>query len=269
MYRIGEFSKITSLTVKALRYYDDQGLLRPSARDESGYRLYSEEDYRTARRIALLRRFGFSIAELRDVLRGSGSDEELAVYLREKQQLLEQEMRRKQAQMDALENAIASFSREQEEAEAMETEQKELPAQWVLSARFRGAYPDVSRQIGALYKAAKGGASGPPFSLYYDDEYRDGDADIELCLPVREGTRGAKRLAGAKVLSLLHIGPYGSLGPAYKQLLDTACAQGLACLLPSREIYHKGPGMIFKGNAAAYRTEIAVPVRPAKGDGAR
>ena len=64
MYRIGAFSKITSLTVKALRYYDEQGLLRPSARDESGYRLYSEEDYQTARRIALLRRFGFVTAAM-------------------------------------------------------------------------------------------------------------------------------------------------------------------------------------------------------------
>ena len=112
MYRIGAFSKITSLTVKALRYYDEQGLLRPSARDESGYRLYSEEDYQTARRIALLRRFGFSIAELRDVLRGSGSDDELAVYLQEKRSLLEREVRRKQAQIDVLEKALASFSQQ-------------------------------------------------------------------------------------------------------------------------------------------------------------
>lgn len=264
MYRIGAFSKITSLTVKALRYYDEQGLLRPSARDESGYRLYSEEDYQTARRIALLRRFGFSIAELRDVLRGSGSDDELAVYLQEKRSLLEREVRRKQAQIDVLEKALASFSQQKGEDKAMEPEQKTLPALWVLSARFCGAYPEVGAHIGALYKAAKGSACGPPFSLYYDEEYREGDADIELCLPVREGTRGAKRLAGAKALSLLHIGPYDSLGPAYKRLLDTARAQGLNCLSPSREIYHKGPGMIFKGNADAYRTEIAVPVRPAE-----
>ena len=149
MYRIGAFSKITSLTVKALRYYDEQGLLRPSARDESGYRLYSEEDYQTARRIALLRRFGFSIAELRDVLRGSGSDDELAVYLQEKRSLLEREVRRKQAQIDVLEKALASFSQQKGEDKAMEPEQKTLPALWVLSARFCGAYPEVGAHIGA------------------------------------------------------------------------------------------------------------------------
>ena len=55
MYKIGEFSKITSLTIKALRYYEEQGILCPSERDKNGYRLYNDQDYERARLIALLR----------------------------------------------------------------------------------------------------------------------------------------------------------------------------------------------------------------------
>ena len=63
MYRISEFSKITNLTVKALRYYDEQGILVPSHRDsQNGYRYYSEEDFKRAQLVALLRSFEFSIS---------------------------------------------------------------------------------------------------------------------------------------------------------------------------------------------------------------
>ena len=68
MYRIGEFSRITSLTVKALRYYDEEGILSPSERDKNGYRLYNETDYEKARQIVLLRELDFSIMEIKDCL---------------------------------------------------------------------------------------------------------------------------------------------------------------------------------------------------------
>ena len=50
MYTISQFSKLCSLTVKALRYYDTEGLLKPSFRKaENHYRYYSDEDLKTAR----------------------------------------------------------------------------------------------------------------------------------------------------------------------------------------------------------------------------
>ena len=56
LYAIGEFSKITGLTVKALRFYDEQGVLAPSAIDaETGYRYYDENKIETARVIRELR----------------------------------------------------------------------------------------------------------------------------------------------------------------------------------------------------------------------
>ena len=45
MYKIGEFSKITGLTVKALRYYDEQEILVPSIRCDFSYRIYCEQDF--------------------------------------------------------------------------------------------------------------------------------------------------------------------------------------------------------------------------------
>ncbi|GAA4443989.1 MerR family transcriptional regulator [Phytohabitans houttuyneae] len=67
---IGAFARASGLTAKALRLYDDTGLLRPAAVDpESGYRLYEPAQLDRARLIARLRRIGMPLAEIRDVSR--------------------------------------------------------------------------------------------------------------------------------------------------------------------------------------------------------
>ena len=69
MFSIGEFSKITGLTVKTLRFYHEQGLLVPSAVDEdTGYRYYALAKVDAARAITFLRGLDFSVAEIREIL---------------------------------------------------------------------------------------------------------------------------------------------------------------------------------------------------------
>lgn len=262
MYSIGTFSRITRLTVKALRYYDEQGLLTPSDRGENGYRLYGAADFAKAERIALLRELDFSIAEIREVLINCEKEEDFSYYLREKQEMLARQIRREKAKMEQIGRYLRPI---EQEAVNMQYEVtiRELAPQAVLSVRFQGKYTDVGRYIGRLYREAKGAAAGPPFCLYYDEEYRE-IADIELCLPTRElltGTKAqARKLPGVRALCVTHTGRYESLRLAYKAALDAAQERKLRCLTPSREIYRKGPGMIFRGNPDRYVTEIAIPI---------
>lgn len=62
--RIGELAERASTTTRALRYYESRGLLR-SSRDASGYRVYSEDDYRVVRQIRTLQECGFELEEIR------------------------------------------------------------------------------------------------------------------------------------------------------------------------------------------------------------
>ena len=56
MYRISQFSKISGLTVKALRYYDQENILQPTFRNEDNqYRYYNEEDLKKSQLIKSLR----------------------------------------------------------------------------------------------------------------------------------------------------------------------------------------------------------------------
>ena len=69
MYKIGEFSKITNLTVNALRYYDEENILNPSYRcEENSYRFYEDTNFKKAELIVLLRELSFSISEIKDVM---------------------------------------------------------------------------------------------------------------------------------------------------------------------------------------------------------
>ncbi|NYE61433.1 DNA-binding transcriptional MerR regulator [Duganella sp. 1224] len=62
--KIGELATRSGLTVRALHHYDDIGLLKPSARADSGYRLYNRDDVERLHKIQALRKFGMSLADI-------------------------------------------------------------------------------------------------------------------------------------------------------------------------------------------------------------
>ncbi|KQW96790.1 MerR family transcriptional regulator [Massilia sp. Root418] len=64
MIRVGELARRAGLTVRALHHYDSLGLLKPSARAESGYRLYNAADVARLHQIQALRRFGMPLARI-------------------------------------------------------------------------------------------------------------------------------------------------------------------------------------------------------------
>src|SRR4051812_22965288 len=66
---IGRFARVTGLTVKALRHYDEVGLLRPAAVDpETGYRSYSSDQVRRAETIRMLRRLELPLDDVSTLL---------------------------------------------------------------------------------------------------------------------------------------------------------------------------------------------------------
>ena len=85
MYKIGAFSNITQLTVKALRYYHDEGLLEPKEIDKiTNYRLYTADQIPLARAIKLLRVCEFSIKEIKEIIHECDDLEDLPYFMDEK-----------------------------------------------------------------------------------------------------------------------------------------------------------------------------------------
>lgn len=264
MYKISEFSKITNLTVKALRYYDEEGLLIPSCRAENTYRYYDGNDFKKAQLIMFLRDLDFSIAEIKDVLVNYDAEEDLAYFLAEKKTRIAQKILDEQELMKKIDRFLA-FEKEKQGMDYT-IEIKETGLMEVASIRFKGTYKDVGKYIGMICKEAKNKAQGTPFSCYYDSGFAE-IADIEVCLPTKGLVKGAgitaKQMPGIKAICTTHIGSYDTLHFAYKALLDYAREHHIECGLPSREIYHKGPGMLFMGNPNKYVTEIMIPIQEA------
>ena len=69
MFRIGAFSKLTRVSVRMLRYYDDAGLLTPAVIDKfTGYRMYTTDQIPVLQKICLLRDMGFNVTEIGAVM---------------------------------------------------------------------------------------------------------------------------------------------------------------------------------------------------------
>ncbi|MGB6189365.1 MAG: Zn(2+)-responsive transcriptional regulator [Aeromonas molluscorum] len=68
MYRIGELAKACKVKADTLRFYEKSGLITPSIRNESGYRLYGEQDRRRLEFIIRSKSVGFSLAEIGELL---------------------------------------------------------------------------------------------------------------------------------------------------------------------------------------------------------
>lgn len=263
MYKIGEFSKITNLTVKTLRYYDEEHILTPSHRnEENGYRFYDEKDFEKAELICLLRDFNFSISEIKEILNNYRNDSDLSYFLEEKKNMIEDKIRKEK---DLLKRIDLYIKPNEMEVNGMnyKFEVKNIEPTMVATIRYKGKYSDVGKYIGKIYKAVKGNAKGAPLNCFYDSEYRE-EADIELCVPTSKSVNNSevtsKELPRIKAICTTHNGTYESLNKAYKAILDYAKENNLKCLIPSREVYIKGPGMIFKGNPNNYITEIIIPI---------
>lgn len=264
-YKIGEFSRLTELSVKTLRYYHELHLLEPSVVDEeTGYRYYDGRGYERARQIRLLKDLGFTLGEIAEIADRIGDAGDLQAYLREKHQQLEHEA----AAIRKAQEKLMRMIEQKEERRMYKTSAmtvKTLPPQMAACVRYKGRYDQMGEHAGALYKAVKGAAAGPLTAVYHDDCYMEEGADIEVCLPVKKevaaGGIGTQTLAGGRFASVVHTGPYDTISESYKALMDAVQAAGLEAAGPSREVYVKGPGLLLKGNPDKYETELLMPVK--------
>ena len=68
-YRIGQVARLVNMTVEGLRFYERKGLVSPASRTASGYRVYTDEQVASLRFVRAAQEMGFSLAEIRELLR--------------------------------------------------------------------------------------------------------------------------------------------------------------------------------------------------------
>jgi DNA-binding transcriptional MerR regulator len=266
-FTIGEFSRITGLSIKTLRFYDEKSLLPPAAVDDaSGYRYYDASSLERARIITRLRELQFPLQDIAAVLAECSDDAQLIVHFQQRLKVIQERLRADQRTAKALEAAIAG------EAEAaaltaagkFKVEERKVEPLLVAGFRMQGRYSDCGKGFKTIARAMGRHLAGKPLCLYYDSEFKEEDADIEPCFPLRSVAAvpagiSVRTLPEIHCLTLIHQGPWPQLGRSYRIILAELHRRGLPAFLPTRECYLKGPGMIFKGNPRNYLTEIQIP----------
>lgn len=102
-YTVGAVAELAGVSVRTLHHYDEVGLLEPSERSSSGYRLYSAADLRRLQRILFYRELGFELAVISDILDDPG-----AAHLVDQRRMLVERIRKYQAMVDLLDKELAA-----------------------------------------------------------------------------------------------------------------------------------------------------------------
>jgi DNA-binding transcriptional MerR regulator/DNA gyrase inhibitor GyrI len=267
MYSIGEFSRITGLSIKALRLYHEKELLIPSVVDESSkYRYYDHNNVEQARIITHLRSMEFSLEDIGEMLCETDDDTDVVEFFEKQAGVIHEKIRK---QKDIVKTLQFIIKTEKENKMTMqnsgfEVEEKELETILIAGVRYKGKYSDCGEAFGKIGKAMAMNICGKGMCLYYDSEYKENDADIEACMQVRKGKTAdgisVRELPGGRCVSLIHKGPYDTLSRSYEKITAYIKEKGYTVKVPSREVYLKGPGMIFKGKPENYLTEIQMVI---------
>lgn len=258
---IGRFSRMTRLSVKALRHYQEIGLLEPAEIDESsGYRYYRTSQAGQAEAIRILRTVDMPLDEIAEVL--AATDPELAVkYLVQHQERLLERLADQNRMLAYLERIIAQEGL----IVPYEIMVKEVPAVPVVATRIHTNQDKVADDFQAGFSAVA--SSGyppvaPPFAVFHDVIDDESDGDIEICFPVAapielSGEVYGSELPAATVATTVHIGPYEEVSPAYHALTEWVQQHGHEFAGPPREVYMNDPTNL---DPSEYVTEVQWPI---------
>jgi DNA-binding transcriptional MerR regulator len=205
MLRISDFARIGQVSMSALRYYDEIGLLQPVRVDEeTGYRYYELDQLSRLHRILALKEVGFELAQIIQILDQEISPETIEKMLRVKRAELQRHIQEEQAQLEHIEARLKSLARG-ERMPPYEVVLKSVKPLTVLSTR------DVMINFAQKIEYADGlldllqqrkvKPTGPVLYLYYENEYTSMDIDVEVAVPVEHGSaRTLEEYRGERIM---------------------------------------------------------------------
>lgn len=262
MLKIGEFSKLSMLTVKALRFYEKEGLLIPASVDKwTGYRSYETAQLMTAAKIKAYRQLGLAIEEIKAIFGGTP----LRKILEAKVEALEAQQKNITVRLSIIHHLL------EENAMKYQVVVKEIPEciayyeERKLSkySDMMSFIPESGAECARLNPGLKCAVPEYEFVEYLDGEYRESDITVRHNQAVTESGVENERIKfrtvpAAKVLSIMHKGAYEQLGEAYAFLCKYAEDNGYHVTGNPRECYIDG--IWNKDDPADWLTEIQLPV---------
>jgi DNA-binding transcriptional MerR regulator len=229
MFTIGEFSRATHLSVKALRHYDEIGLLVPADVDPStGYRHYQAAQVPSAHLVKRLRDLDMPLPQIRDVLTApdvAARDTVITEHL----ERMESTLARTQETVAALRSLLTGAS-------APAIERRVVPATRVAVVREIVAWDDVedwlASALASLHQTVE--ATGPDGAVYEPVFFEDHIGEVTAFVPVASSS---ELLTAATFAVAVHHGAFDRLDETYGVLGSYVTTLGIDASGAIREHY--------------------------------
>lgn len=270
MLKIGEFSKLSRVSIRSLRRYDDAGLLVPASIDPfTGYRYYGEYQLPWASRIRALRDMGFPLAAVREVLTCYDDPEALKKCLLLQRASAWEEMEAARRRLRLLDTALDRL-RKDETMMKYDVTIKTLPERHVASVRQIIPGYDREGELWKIYSQETAGMNiqdGDPAlctAVYHDGEFKERDVDVEIQkdvvgdYPDTEHVK-FKTVPAVQVASATFRGGYDQFGAVNEAVAAWVEDNGWMFDGAYFNIYHVSPHETQ--NPDEFVTEVCYPIK--------
>lgn len=265
MLQIGEFSRICQVSVKTLHHYDKIGLLAPAEVDcLTGYRYYRPEQIDTMNYIQRLKRYGFSLEEIQNLLAVS-DNRELSKALRQQKDKLKQEQQEIAVVLNELQTHISVFERTGDimtYQKSYAIEVKDSPRMNVLTNRAVMGVDEFGRYYGTLFERVpkeKVTPTGLNGARYYDEEFNNESSDVEVFIGIKEKDKADVVMEPCACAMAVHHGGYSTLSEAYGAIVTWIIENGYEIAGAPFELYIKT--QFDSLSPEDWETEVYFPVR--------
>lgn len=276
MFKIGDFSRFSRVSIKMLRHYDEIGLLKPARVDpDSGYRYYAADQLPRLNQIILLKDLGFGLDQIAHLLDEALSSEAIRGALTLKRAEVSADIAAQEQRLSRLDHALAQITRgEMLPKHAVIV--REVAAQTVASIRRTvapGEVPALFERLEAIVATHAARAFSPPLMLLHDAEFNEDAQDVEVAVPVKapftDDTVRVYDLPGGLMACIVYMGDYAATDLLMQGFPAWLEANGYQAAGPLREVYlrfganNEGytlPSAYLTDVSAAYVTELQLPV---------
>ena len=271
MLKIGEFSKLSRVSIRMLRHYDEINLLKPALVDRfTEYRYYKEDQLPQCSRIAALKDLGFSLSEIREMLPLFHVPEAIDDRLAHRQMQLENERQEIERKLLLLDTARKRLRKE--ETMQYDITIKTFPERYAASLRMTiPCYEDEGILWQKLCEETAGMHLIPAdpclcAAVFWDGDYKESDVDVEVqktvkgCYPDTEHVH-FRTLPPVTVASSIFRGGYEQIVDVYAACAAWIESNGYTYAGPMFNIYHVSPHETQ--NPDKYVTEVCWPVKKA------
>ena len=269
MLKIGEFSKLSHVSVRMLRHYDEIGLLHPQRVDPiTGYRLYGEEQLFTAGKINVYRGMGFGLTAIAGLLH-EADPQKLRAMLERQQESLREQSEEMSQMLHRIKLAIAQLGEESTMAN-YDVTIKEIAPRYVASVRdILESYNYEGRLWHYMMTETADQNLTPAnpclaFGIFHDAEYKERDVDVEIQMTVEGNYHDTEHVRfktepAVCVASAIHYGSYETISDASAAVAAWVEKNGYQMCGVMFNVYHVSPHETQ--NPDELVTEVCIPVK--------